>query len=145
MDYQGMELNDLIGKLKTELRSTGYSASYIRGLFTVWNRLTDYMISSGKTIFTTKIGMDFLEAEYGLTVYKNLDSGKKRIVPEPSIYLQITSCMALSFPEPSRPYIHTILSFKHCSKGISTKKERTVFQKIPCKHMRYTSTDFPII
>lgn len=87
MDRQGMELNKLIDKVKVELRKTGYSDSYIRGLFTVWNRLTDYMRRNGKRIFNAKLGMDFLEAEYGITVYKNLDSEKKRIVPEQSIYL----------------------------------------------------------
>lgn len=87
MDRQGMKLNKLIDKVKVELRKTGYSDSYIRGLFTVWNRLTDYMRRNGKRIFNAKLGMDFLEAEYGITVYKNLDSEKKRIVPEQSIYL----------------------------------------------------------
>lgn len=87
MDYQGMDINELIGKVKVELRNTGYSDSYIRGLYTVWNRLMDYMIRSGKTIFTAKIGMNCLEAEYGITVYKKLDSEKKRIVREQSIYL----------------------------------------------------------
>jgi hypothetical protein len=130
MDHQGMELNELINKVKAELRNTGYSDSYIRGLFTVWNRLTDCTIRSGKTIFTAKVGMNFLESEYGITVFKNLDSEKKRIVPEQSIYLQITYCMELSFPEPSRQYVLTTHNFKPCSKGISTKKERMVFQKI---------------
>ena len=79
MDHQGMELNELINKVKAELRNTGYSDSYIRGLFTVWNRLTDCTIRSGKTIFTAKVGMNFLESEYGITVFKNLDSEKKEL------------------------------------------------------------------
>ena len=86
MDNQGMALNNLMDKLRVELRNTGYSDSYIRGLCTVWNRLTDYMDRSGKTIFSAKVGMNFLETEYGITVYKKLDSEKKRIVPEQSIY-----------------------------------------------------------
>jgi hypothetical protein len=87
MDNQEMELNGLMDKVRVELRSTGYSDSYIRGLCTVWNRLADYMDRRGNAIFTAKIGMDFLETEYGITVYKKVDSEKKRIVPEQSIYL----------------------------------------------------------
>ena len=87
MDHQGMELNELMDAVRAELRNTGYSDSYILGLCTVWNRLTDYMIRSCKTIFTAKIGMNFLESEYGITVYNKLDSEKKRIVRERSIYL----------------------------------------------------------
>lgn len=87
MDNQEMELNGLMDKVRVELRSTGYSDSYIRGLFTVWNRLADYMDRRGNAILTAKIGMDFLETEYGITVYKKVDSEKKRIVPEQSIYL----------------------------------------------------------
>lgn len=86
MDHQGMELNELMDKVRAELRNTGYSDSYIRVLCTVWNRLTNYMIRCDKTIFSAKIGMNFLDSEYGITVYKNLDSEKKRIVPEQSIY-----------------------------------------------------------
>jgi integrase/recombinase XerD len=77
MDNQGMELNELMDKVRVELRNTGYSDSYIRGLCSVWNRLVDYMDRNGNTIFTAKVGMNFLETEYGITVYKKLDSEKK--------------------------------------------------------------------
>jgi hypothetical protein len=86
MDHQGMELNELMDKVRAGLRDTGYSDSYAQGLCTVWNRLTNYMIRNSKTIFNAKIGMNFLEAEYGISVYKKLDSEKKRIVRERSIY-----------------------------------------------------------
>ena len=79
MDNQGMELNELMDKVRVELRITGYSGSYIRGLCTVWNRLADYMDRRGNAIFTAKIGMDFLETEYGITVYKKVDSKKKEL------------------------------------------------------------------
>jgi hypothetical protein len=78
MDRQGMELNELIDKVRAELRKSGYSDSYIRWLSTVWDRLTDYISRNGKT-FTAKEGMNFLESEYGITVYKNLDSKKKAL------------------------------------------------------------------
>ena len=80
MDHQGMELNELINKVKAELKNARYSDLCIRGFITVWNRLTDYMIRNSKTIFTAKNGMNFLEAEYGITVYKKLDSKKKHCV-----------------------------------------------------------------
>ena len=77
MDHQGMELNELIDRVKAELKNARYSDSRIQALCTVWNRLTDYMARNGKSIFTAKIGMNFLEAEYGMTVYKELDPPKK--------------------------------------------------------------------
>ncbi|MDA8154850.1 MAG: hypothetical protein M0Z52_00125 [Actinomycetota bacterium] len=77
MDHQGMEINELIDRVKTELKNAKYSDSRIQALGTVWNRLKDYMVRNGKSFFTAKIGMDFLEAEYGMTVYKKLDSLKK--------------------------------------------------------------------
>ncbi len=79
MDYQGMEFTELIDKVKAELKNAGYSDSCIRGFVTVWNHLTDYMIRNSKTIFTAKTGMNFLEAGYGITVYKELDSKKKAL------------------------------------------------------------------
>jgi len=87
MNHQGIDVNELISRVKAEMRRTGYSIFCIRGFTTVWNHLTDYMDCNGITIFTAKAGMDFLESEYGITVYKNLDSEKKRIVPGQSIYL----------------------------------------------------------
>jgi len=77
MDHQGMEFTELIDKVKVELKNARYSDSCIRGFATVWNHLMDYMIRNGKTIFTAKTGMNFLEAGYGITVYKELDSKKK--------------------------------------------------------------------
>jgi hypothetical protein len=78
MSHQGMELNELIDKARAELRKIGYSDSYIRWVSTIWNRLTDYISHNGKT-FTAKVGIDFLEAEYGITVFRSLDSKKKAL------------------------------------------------------------------
>ena len=86
MDHQGIEVNDLIVKVKEELIKTGYSNLCIERQSTVWNKLTDYMGCNGKTFFTAKVGMDFLEAEYGITVYEKIDSQKKSVVPGRSIY-----------------------------------------------------------
>ncbi|MDP8217594.1 MAG: site-specific integrase [Candidatus Theseobacter exili] len=78
MNHQKIELNELIDKIKIELRNAHYSDFTISGFVTVWNRLASYMVRSGNTFFTAKIGIDFLEAGYGITVYENLTQKNKR-------------------------------------------------------------------
>ena len=78
MSHQEIELNELIDKVKIELKKTHYSDLTIKGFITVWNRLTNYMGRIGETVYTAKIGMDFLEAEYGITVYEKLTQKKRR-------------------------------------------------------------------
>ena len=78
MNRQGMEINELINKVKDEMENARYSNFWIGELTTVWNRLTNYMIRNSETIFTAKIGMNFLESEYGITVYKGLTPKNKR-------------------------------------------------------------------
>jgi site-specific recombinase XerD len=77
MVQQGMKVNDLIGKVKAQLVITKYSGSYREGLSTIWNRLKHYMNDTGQTSYTAKTGMDFLESEYGITVYKKLNHKEK--------------------------------------------------------------------
>ena len=72
MSHQGMELNGLINNVKVELENARYSDFRIRGFVPIWDRLTNYMVSNSETIFTAKTGMNFLDAEYGITVYKKL-------------------------------------------------------------------------
>ena len=86
MDYQGMDVNDLIVKVKEELRRTGYSNLCIERQAAVWNDLTDYIGCTVNTFFTAKVGMDFLEAKYGITIYAKIDSQKKSVVSGRSIY-----------------------------------------------------------
>lgn len=69
--YQEGEINTLIGAVKGELKKRRYSDSYIGGLSTVWNRLTKYLKKRNTSVYSAKIGLNFLEAEYGITVYKN--------------------------------------------------------------------------
>ncbi len=76
-NYQDVELCELIDKVKIELKKVHYSDSYIRGFVTVWNRLAIYLKRSDKASYTAKIGLDFLEAEYGITVYKKLTKKNK--------------------------------------------------------------------
>lgn len=72
MNRQGMDLNKLIKKVKEELKKVRYSDFWVGELSTVWNCLRNYMIRNNETIFTAKTGMNFLESEYGITVYKGL-------------------------------------------------------------------------
>lgn len=78
MKDQEVVLNELIDNVTVELKIAHFSDKSIRGFVTVWNRLANYMKKSGKTIFTAKLGMNFLEAEYGITVYEKLTSTHKR-------------------------------------------------------------------
>ncbi|MFH1762505.1 MAG: site-specific integrase [bacterium] len=78
MERQGMNLDGLIAKVKAELKNAHYSVHCINGFDTVWNRLRDYTGQIGKNIYTAKMGMDFLETEYGITVYKKLTQRNMR-------------------------------------------------------------------
>lgn len=78
MSYQKIELNELIDNVKGELKNAQYSELTIRCFVTVWNRLMNYMVDIGKIVYTAKIGMDFLETEYGITVFKKLTKKNQR-------------------------------------------------------------------
>ena len=71
--HQKAELNELIENVKAELKNAHYSDRTVRRFAGVWNRLASYMEKGGRTVYTVKIGMDFLEAEYGITVYTAYD------------------------------------------------------------------------
>jgi len=76
--YQEIEISALIGAVKGELKKRYYSDSYIGGFITVWNRLTEYLKKKDASLYSAKIGLDFLEAEYGITVYRKLSKKDKR-------------------------------------------------------------------
>ncbi len=78
MSHQKIALNELIDKVKAELKNAQYSDLTVRWFVTVWNRLTNYMTGIDETVYTARIGMNFLEAEYGITVYKKLTEKDKR-------------------------------------------------------------------
>lgn len=75
--HQNSEINALTCAVKGELKKRRYSDSYIGGLSMVWNRLTIYLKKKGTSAYSAKIGLDFLEAEYGITVYKELSKKGK--------------------------------------------------------------------
>ena len=80
MKYKDIKISQLIVDLKIHLKIVHYSDSYIVGFVTVWDPLITYMTNNKKVNYTAAIGLDFLEYEYGITLYKELsDSDKYRI------------------------------------------------------------------
>ncbi|NLG16074.1 MAG: tyrosine-type recombinase/integrase [Fibrobacter sp.] len=73
-----MDLDELIVKVNAELKNVHYSDLCLKRFATVWNRLRDYVGQDGQNLYTAKIGMDFLEAEYGITVYTKLTQRNRR-------------------------------------------------------------------
>src|ERR1039458_7202075 len=78
MSHQGMKFDELVSQVKPELKNAKYSDLCIRSFVQVWDRLANYMVSKGEIVFTAKTGMNFLEAEYGITVYKKLTQRNRR-------------------------------------------------------------------
>lgn len=80
INHQEITHQELINSVRKQLEIAHYSPLTISGFVTVWNRLTNYMTKNGKEFFTAKTGMDFLEAEHGITLYKKLSQKNKRCV-----------------------------------------------------------------
>lgn len=78
MNSQEIEVNELIHNVKKELSKVHFSDLRIEKFVAIWNQLTSYMQDINKAVFTAKIGMDFLEFEYGITVFKKLTSKNRR-------------------------------------------------------------------
>ena len=69
--------DQLIKKVEKELISLGYGTGIIKRFKIVWDRLLDYVKSITISVFNAKIGMDFLEKTYNITVFKNLTNEDK--------------------------------------------------------------------
>jgi integrase/recombinase XerD len=67
----------LIELVEAELLRTGYGNRVIKRYQTVWGRLTDYMKERSIAAYNTKIGLDFLETAYQITVFKALTHENK--------------------------------------------------------------------
>jgi len=78
MNRQRMEVNELINKVKVELENVRYSDFWISELAVVWKCLMNYMVRNRETMFTAKIGINFLESECGITVCKGLTLKDRR-------------------------------------------------------------------
>lgn len=72
MDNQKFEIDELILRVREELREAQYSGNYIEKFSPTWMKLKEYMTQKEKPILNARIGLDFLEEEYGLVVFKKL-------------------------------------------------------------------------
>lgn len=70
-------IQSLIELVEAELLRTGYGDRVIKRYHRVWSRLTDYMKERSCVAYNTKIGLDFLEAAYQITVFKALTNENK--------------------------------------------------------------------
>jgi hypothetical protein len=70
-------IHKLIELVEKELLRTGYGDRVIKRYQTVWRRLTEHMKERSVTAYSTKIGLDFLEAAYQITVFKALTNENK--------------------------------------------------------------------
>jgi integrase/recombinase XerD len=70
--HQKVEISILIDNVKVELKKAHYSDSRISGFNSVWIRLRNYMKKNGETNFSARIGINFLEADYAITVFEKL-------------------------------------------------------------------------
>lgn len=72
MGKPGTEIDVLIFKVHEELKRAQYSENRIKKFFLTWERLKEYLIRKNEPIFNAKLGLNFLEDEYGISVFKNL-------------------------------------------------------------------------
>ena len=69
-----LPFNDLIREVKEELRRVKYKESRIDLYVSIWETLKQYMEDRDLKYFDMKIGLNFLEDEYGITVFEHLSS-----------------------------------------------------------------------
>ncbi len=74
MEHSGMEISELILKVHVELKRAQYSEFRINKFRITWERLKKYLKKKNETFLNAKIGLNFLEDEYGITVFKKLPS-----------------------------------------------------------------------
>ena len=70
MKKQG--LKELISKINIKLKEYQYSHIHTQRLKTTWNHLHKYMVNKKHAYYTAKVGIDFIESQFGITVYKKL-------------------------------------------------------------------------
>lgn len=69
-----LPFNDLISVVKEELYRVKYKESRINLYVSIWETLGQFMRERDLKYFNMKIGLNFLEDQYGITVFKHLNS-----------------------------------------------------------------------
>ncbi len=69
-----LPFNDLVRAVKTELFRVNYKEQRINLYVPIWEALGQYMEKRDLKCFDMKIGLNFLEDQYGITVFKHLNS-----------------------------------------------------------------------
>ncbi len=69
-----LPFNELTRAVREELLRVNYKESRINLYVSIWETLGQYMEERALKNFDMKIGLNFLEEEYGITVFKHLDS-----------------------------------------------------------------------
>jgi len=77
MHNQYLGINELIPKVKEELKKVRYTDKRLNKFIPTWNKLKSYIEKEKIAIFDAKTGLDFLEEVYGITVFKKLSSSKE--------------------------------------------------------------------
>jgi integrase/recombinase XerD len=67
----------LIELVEAELLRTGYGDRVIKRYQRVWSRLTNYMEERFLVVYNTKVGLNFLDVSYQITVFKALTNENK--------------------------------------------------------------------
>lgn len=76
MNKKSLHVNDLIEAVRAELFRVKYKEQRINLYESIWATLVRYMEKRDLKHFDMKIGLNFLEDEYGITVFKHLNSFK---------------------------------------------------------------------
>jgi len=131
-NHKEIEIHVLIGAVKEELKKRHYSDSYIGALSTIWNRLAEYLKKKESSAYSAKIGLNFLEAEYKITVYKKLSKKDKRCTRAINIL--------------SDYLLHGIIFPRKRQKPRTYRPQfQKIFQGYIDKKREYISAGFPII
>ena len=76
MNQKSLSVNDLIEAVRAELFRVKYKEQRVNLYESIWATLVRYMEKRDLKHFDMKIGLNFLEDEYGITVFKHLNSSK---------------------------------------------------------------------
>lgn len=74
MHNQPLQISELISKVTEKLKEAQYSVQRLNLFIPTWNQLQNYMKQKGQAILNAKIGLDFLEEAYDITVFSKLST-----------------------------------------------------------------------